>query len=263
MRDDRGLQPGFPATGHDVLRPLRDGHFWFDHREACILDAVRACLRGSERARILEFGCGDGHVLAALSREHPAFGLERRLEDLIAARRDAPLSVVAGEGGAPPFSRSFDLVGLFDVVEHVEDDVGLLRIASSLARPRGWVLLTVPADPALWTALDDYAGHERRYTRAMVDELCRKASLDLVSVAPMFRFLWPVARLRAAVRGNRPVEDPESEYRVGRLSNRLLATFLQAERRLFGRSSRGVGTSWLAVTRVSVDSREVPTEPRR
>jgi SAM-dependent methyltransferase len=263
VRDDSGLQPGFPATGHALLRPLREGHFWFDHREACILDAVHACLRGSEGARILEFGCGDGHVLAALSHQHTAFGLERHLEDLIAARRDAPLSVVAGEGGAPPFSRSFDLVGLFDVVEHVGDDVGLLRIASSLARPRGWVLLTVPADPALWTALDEFAGHERRYTRAMVEDLCGNASLELVNVAPMFRFLWPLARVRAAIRGTRPVEDPESEYRIGALSNRLLTTALRAERRLFGRSSRGLGTSWLAVTRVPVDSRELPTKARQ
>lgn len=263
MDCDSGFEPGFPAVGHGILRGLRDGHYWFDHRKACILDAVHACLRDSEDARILEFGCGDGDVLAALSREHTAFGLERRLEDLTAARRDAPLSVVVGEGGAPPFSRSFDLVGLFDVVEHVGDDVGLLRIASSLARPRGWVLLTVPADPVLWTTLDEYAGHKRRYTRAMVQELCGKASLEVVSVTPMFRFLWPLARVRAAVRGTRPVEDPESEYRVGPLSNRLLTTALQAERRLFGRSSRGLGTSWLAVARVLHDSREAPTQPRQ
>jgi SAM-dependent methyltransferase len=260
---DSGFQPGFPAVGHGILRGLRDGHFWFDHRKACILDVVRACLKDSTGARILEFGCGDGDVLAALSREHTAFGLERRLEDLTAARRSGSLSVVAGEGGAPPFSRSFDLVGLFDVVEHVEDDVGLLRIASSLARPRGWVLLTVPADPALWTTLDEYAGHHRRYTRAMVDDLFREASLELVSVAPMFRVLWPLARARAAVRGTRPVEDPESEYRVGALSNRLVSAALRAERRLFRRSSRGYGTSWLAAARVPAESRAVPTEPRR
>jgi SAM-dependent methyltransferase len=248
---DSRFQPGFPAVGHGILRELRGGHFWFDHRKECILEAVRACVGASPGARILEFGCGDGDVLAALSRQHTAFGLERRLEDLTAARRGGPLTVVAGEGGAPPFSRSFDLVGLFDVVEHVADDVGLLRIASSLVRPGGWVLLTVPADPALWTALDEYAGHERRYTRSMVEQLCGKASLEVVSVAPLFRFLWPLARLRAAMRGRRPVEDPESEYRVGSLSNHLLSAALRAERRLFRRSSRGRGTSWLAVARIA------------
>ena len=261
MRDDSGFQPGFPATGHGVLRPLREGHYWFDHRKACIREAVNGCLGNSAGSRVLEFGCGDGDVLAALARDYKSFGFDRGLEDLAAARSDS-LSVVVGEGAAPPFSRSFDLVGLFDVVEHVPNDVGLLRIASSLARPGGWVLMTVPADPALWTTLDVYAGHQRRYTRTMLEEVCEKASLELVSVAPMFRVLWPLARVRAAVRGTRPVEDPESEYRVGALSNRLLSAALRAERRLFGGSSWGHGTSWLAVARVPVDSREVPTEPR-
>lgn len=262
MRCDPGFQPGFPAVGHRILRPLREGHYWFDHRKACIREAVNGCLGNSPGTLVLEFGCGDGDVLGALAREHKSFGFDRGLEDLAAARFNS-LSVVAGEGAAPPFSRSFDLVGLFDVVEHVPNDVGLLRIASALVRPGGWVLLTVPADPALWTTLDKYAGHERRYTRAMVENLCEKASLELVSVAPMFRALWPLARARAALRGTRAVEDPESEIRVGALWNRLLSTVLRAERRLFGRSSRGHGTSWLAVTRVPGDSREVPTEPRQ
>jgi SAM-dependent methyltransferase len=249
VREDSGFQPGFPAVGHGILRQLREGHYWFDHRKACILEAVNRCLGSSTDGRVLEFGCGDGDVLGALAREHRAFGFDRGLEDLAAARSDS-LSVVAGEGAAPPFGRCFDLVGLFDVVEHVPNDVGLLQIASSLTRPGGWVLLSVPADPALWTTLDEYAGHERRYTRAMVEDLCRKASVDLVSVTPLFRALWPLARVRAAVKGNRPVEDPESEYRVGARWNRLLSAALRAERRLFGQSSRGRGTSWLAVTRV-------------
>lgn len=262
MRCDSGFQPGFPAFGHGILRPLRDGHFWFEHRKRCILAAVNGCLVNSPGSRVLEFGCGDGDVLGDLSREYKSFGFDRGFEDLAAARSNL-LSVVAGEGAAPPFSRSFDLVGLFDVVEHVPDDVGLLRIASSLVRPGGSVLLTVPADPALWTPVDEYAGHERRYTRAMVENLCEKAAVELVSVVPMFRVLWPLARARAALRGSRPVDNPESEYRVGALWNRVLSAALDAERRFFGRSSRGHGTSWLAVTRVPVDSKLASSEPRR
>lgn len=262
MRDDSGFQPGFPETGHELLRPLRKGHYWFDHRKARIAETVNSCLADSSGARVLEFGCGDGDVLDALARDHRAFGFDRGLEDIVAARSDS-LSVVVGEGAAPPFSRCFDLVGLFDVVEHVPNDVGLLRNAAALARPGGWVLLTVPADPKLWTALDEYAGHERRYTRAMLEELTRKASLDLISITPLFRVLWPLARVRAAWKKSGTVEDPASEYRVGAALNRILRGFLGAERRVFGRSSRGRGTSWLVVIRVPADSREGPSERLR
>lgn len=242
------FRPGFPDNGHGVLRGLREGHFWFEHRNRCILAAVSRCLEKKPESRVLEFGCGDGYVLHALAREYRSFGFDRGLADLSAAR-ESSLDVVAAEGESPPFSRSFDLIGLFDVVEHVPNDAGLLRIAAALARAGGWILLTVPADPALWTDLDVYAGHERRYTRPMVEDLCRRASLEVVSVAPLFRSLWPLARTRAALRGATRIDDPESEYRVGRFTNRLLSSVLGVERRLFGGSTRGLGTSWLAVTR--------------
>jgi SAM-dependent methyltransferase len=247
---DAEFQPGFPSVGHGILRGLRRNHFWFEHRKTRIRETVNRCLASIPGARILEFGCGDGDVLRTLAADHRAVGFERRLEDLAAARSEGGVALVAGEGAAPPFRRSFDLVGLFDVVEHVADDAGLLRIASSLARPGGWVLLTVPADPRLWTTLDDYAGHRRRYTRAMVESLCRAAALELVSVSPLFRFLWPFGRARAALFGKRPIENPEREYGISPIGNRCLALLLSAERRIFGGSPVGRGTSWLAVARV-------------
>jgi len=245
---DAGLVPCFPEQGHDVLRSLRDGHFWFTHRRRCILESAQACLGGRSQARVLEFGCGDGHLVEALSERWLAFGLERRLTDLLLTRR-AGTRVVLAEGGAPPFAPSFDLVGLFDVVEHVEDDAELLARAAGLALPGGWILVTVPADPRLWSSLDEYAGHLRRYTRAAVFDLFARAGLEPIRVVPLFRLLWPLGRLRARLFGRRPVERPEDEYRVSTVTNRALAALLRLERAVAGGSERGAGTSWLALGR--------------
>jgi SAM-dependent methyltransferase len=199
---------------------------------------------------VLDFGCGDGDVLGALSSLWWTVGLERRLDDLALARTSDSLKVVAAEGSAPPFSRSFDMVGLFDVVEHVEDDRELLRRATALVSPGGWVLLTVPADPRLWSSLDTYAGHYRRYTRHMMVDLLTAANLRVERLLPLFRVLWPLGRLKAAFAGKTPIRDPEKEYRVPPLINRVLLSGLAMERTLAGVSPRGTGTSWLAAARV-------------
>jgi SAM-dependent methyltransferase len=243
------FRPEFPEGGHRLLAPLRRNHFWFVHRRRRILETAAWCLSGRARPRVLELGCGDGDVLSALATRWWSVGLERNLDDVAAARSRGALRVVAAEGGAPPFAAAFDLVGLFDVVEHVEDDAGLLRLASRFVTPGGWILATVPADPRLWTTLDAYAGHYRRYGREDLRRLFERAGLELVSLSPVFRALWPLALLKAAFLGRRPITDPLSEFRVSPLINRVLSAGLALEASVLGSSPAGVGTSWLVAGR--------------
>ena len=240
----------FPEEAPRALYGLKEDHFWFSHRRTAILEAVRKCLPEGRDARVLDFGCGDGEILAPLSLRFLAVGIDRRVGDLLLARRRGARRLVAGEGGSDiPLRRRFDLVGLFDVVEHVEDDAGFLRAAAALAVSGGFVLITVPADPRLWGKFDRYAGHYRRYTRSALTDLVQEAGLEVLRILPLFRTLWPLARIGAILQRNGRVSDPAREYRVARPWNELLRRILSVEHRLFGASERGIGTSWLAVSR--------------
>ena len=204
MPNDSTPVSDFPDEAPGLLFDVKDGHFWFTHRRLAIRDAARACLSDApRRARVLDVGCGDGEVLAELCRDYRAIGLDPRFNDLSLARIRGATRLVAARGDQPPFARSFDLVGLFDVVEHVADDAGLLRRAAELAVPGGFVLLTVPADPKLWSKFDRYAGHYRRYTRRALEDLLREAGLEQVRILPLFRILWPLARLQALLSGSK------------------------------------------------------------
>ncbi len=257
MRNDSPPVSGFPDEAPGLLFGVKDGHFWFTHRRLAIRAAARMLLPDGRRARVLDVGCGDGEILAELCRSYGAIGLDPRINDLVLARIRGATRLVAARGDQPPFSRCFDLVGLFDVVEHVADDAGLLCRAAELAVPGGFVLLTVPADPRLWNRFDRYAGHYRRYTRRALEDLLREAGLERVRILPLFRILWPLARLQALLGGRREVTDPEREYRVAGIWNRLLRSSLDLERSLFRSSERGSGTSWLAVARTPAG----PTAP--
>lgn len=239
----------FPDEAPGFLYEVKAGHFWFTHRRRAIRDAARSCLNGRPGARLLDLGCGDGEVLVELSSVSPAIGLDPRINDLSLARRRGAGRLVNADGAHPPFARSFDLVGLFDVVEHVEDDTGLLRRACELVLPGGCVLLTVPADPKLWGKYDRYAGHYRRYSRRALEDLLRRAGLEPIRILPLFRILWPLARVQSLLQKTRDVADPAREYSVGGLANLLLSSALKLERALMRESVHIGGTSWLAVAR--------------
>jgi SAM-dependent methyltransferase len=258
VRTDSAPAPCFPDEGPGLLFGLKDGHFWFTHRRSAIREAARDCLAGQGRARVLDFGCGDGEVLTELSRHFRAVGFDPRVNDLSLARRRGATRLVAARGDSLPFTRSFDLVGLFDVVEHVADDVDLLRGAAALAVPGGFVLLTVPADPRLWSKFDRYAGHYRRYTRRALEGLLRDAGLEQVRLLPLFRILWPMARVNALLGRRQEVTDAAQEYRVAGIWNALLRVALAMERSLFRSSDRGTGTSWLAIARTPASRTPVP-----
>lgn len=98
-----------------------------------------------------------------------------------------------------------DLVLMMDVLEHVDDDVGLFREYWEKA-PRGAVfLITVPAFRFLWSGHDEYLDHRRRYTVSMLDEVFREAGARPDRLHYYFGAIFPVAAIvRLIKRGSVP-----------------------------------------------------------
>src|SRR4029079_68422 len=127
---------------------------------------------------VVELGYGSGAVLELLAGE----GFRTTGLDMSASARASARARVAG---LPPDRRPEVLVGgfeqldglrgeagavlLFEVLEHVEDDVGLLGELHELLAPGGVVLLSVPAHQRRFSRVDDRAGHFRRYDRPVLE----------------------------------------------------------------------------------------------
>ena len=158
---------GFGVEGFAELYAVESRHFWFRARNALIAWAVGAYF---PRARsMLEVGCGTGFVLAHLERTFPAMTLhggEAYPEALaFAATRLRRASLYQLDVRRLPFRDELDVVGAFDVLEHVpEDEAALAEICAAL-RPGGGLVVTVPQHPWLWSDADAAAHHVRRYTR--------------------------------------------------------------------------------------------------
>ena len=129
---------------YDRFFDTEDRHWWFVGRRRLVTDLLAGF---GARGRILDLGCGTGGVLQHLQGLGDAVGLDPAPEAARYCRRRA-LPMVLGSGLELPFADgSFDAVLALDVIEHVPDDVAMLREARRVLRPGGTLVVTVPSLP--------------------------------------------------------------------------------------------------------------------
>lgn len=155
-------------------------HWWFRGRRAVYLGLLDAAAGGAPFARVLDLGCGPGGFLASLKqRARHVVAADFDFESL--RRLPAGMPRVLLRADSLPFAAaSFDLVCLFDVIEHLDDDVAALAEARRLLAPGGRIAISVPAYPWLYANNDRVAEHRRRYTRASLRSAIEAAGLVCV-----------------------------------------------------------------------------------
>nr|WP_276582079.1 class I SAM-dependent methyltransferase [Cellulomonas sp. RIT-PI-Y] len=148
-------------------------------------DLVDRVLPTDRRLSVVEMGCGMGAFGARLAARYADYtGVEPATESAQVAReRVAPYGgrVVADQSDLDPDQR-FDLLCAFEVLEHLEDDAGLLRDWAQLLRPGGQVVVSVPADPDRMGPWDEKVGHYRRYDREQMTDVLEAAGLRPLQV---------------------------------------------------------------------------------
>jgi SAM-dependent methyltransferase len=182
-------------------------------------------------------------VLNTLKRRVPAVrlaGADALLAGLAFARRQVPeLSFTQLDIRRLPYDREFDVIGAFDVLEHLDDDVQALREMHRSTAVGGGLIVTVPQHAWLWSALDDYSHHRRRYTRKQMVEAIERAGY-VVERATSFMTLTLPAQLASRLR-KQDLEtlDPAAEMRVNPVVNSALSALCR-----FERSAIAAGVSW-------------------
>jgi len=225
----------YPEEGSDLCFALEDRSFWFRHRAAAIVAVARRFPPAA--GAIFDVGAGNGQVSAALSGAgFETVAIEPSRQGAMNARKRGLDHVVCGSLEAAGFApRSAGGVGLFDVIEHIEDDAAFLRSLHPLLLPGGRLYLTVPAYQVLWSSDDPLAGHHRRYTRGTLARLCRAAGFEVEYATYLFWFLpLPILLFRSLPDRVRPrralsAERTSAEHQTSRLAQSLLDLALGPE----------------------------------
>ena len=172
-------------------------HWWFTGRRR-ILAGVIESFHLPDDARILEIGSGTGGNLKMLSRFGKVSALEMDESARVIAERKTGGLVDIRDGFCPtdmPFKgdEKFDLICLFDVLEHIEDDVATLACLKEWLAVNGRILLTVPAYQWLWSAHDRFLHHKRRYSSRALKTILNKTGFSAEKISCFNTFLFPLA----------------------------------------------------------------------
>jgi hypothetical protein len=170
----------------NLLRGDEGSHWYYASKAR----ALQRCLNGRSPEQILDIGAGSGFFSKMLLLQTTARSAicvdpgypEDRSEIVsgkpIAFRRVHP----AGDA---------DVILLMDVLEHIDDDVGLLRTYAAAARMGTRFIVSVPAFSWLWSAHDEFLEHRRRYTLTHVMDMMSHAGLSPVTGFYFFGALFP------------------------------------------------------------------------
>jgi ubiquinone/menaquinone biosynthesis C-methylase UbiE len=178
-----------------------DRHWWFATRTKSLLTILdRFAPPHRPGRRVLDVGCGAGNMFHHLARYGEVEGIDNNPKPLVIAR-ERGYSVQLGVGEQMPYEDNrFDLVAALDVVEHVEDDLGLLKECYRVCKPGGYIVSTVPAFQWLWSHNDEINGHQRRYTRPEFRERLQEAGFTPRRLTYNYFAIFPMSAAMIVLR---------------------------------------------------------------
>jgi SAM-dependent methyltransferase len=240
---------------YEQFAELQETHFWFRGRRAIFFDLLDRVI--GERVNgldVLEIGCGPGAMLGPLRRYGRVHALDIELGSMQHCKKRGFDRVAVGSGLELPFAdASFDLVGLFDTIEHIPDDRAVLSEVRRILRPGGHVFVSVPAYQFLYSHQDRLVHHQRRYTKRQLDALFRSTGFQPEKLTYFNTFLFPlilpavlVLKLKERLVGV-PPDQTNLSHQFPAPINETFAQFMGSERLLLRHTEFPFGHSLIGL----------------
>lgn len=245
---------GFKSSYFAELANLEGQNFWFRSRNQLIVWALNKYCKDFQS--FLEVGCGTGFVLSGVSHAFSGatlLGSEIFTAGLgFAAKRLPSVKFIQMDARNIPFREEFDVIGAFDVLEHIEEDEDVLRQFHAALKPHGFILLTVPQHAWLWSSLDEYACHVRRYSADDIHRRIEASGFQIVRSTSFVTTLLPAMFLSRLLQRSRSAKeiDVTAELKLPAWLNSIFLGLLNFETFLIkGGVNFPVGGSRLVVAK--------------
>lgn len=187
----------YPASGNQDCFEIEESSFWFQHRNRCLVACVRTF---PPQGVIFDIGGGNGFVSAGLQADGwDSVVVEPGRRGALNARQRGLKGIICSTLEDAEFrDHSLPAIGVFDVIEHIQEERPFLLTLRRLLMKDGRIYITVPAFNWLWSSDDVFAGHHRRYTLSSVRRALECAGLEVEFASYIFAFLpLPVFLVRS------------------------------------------------------------------
>lgn len=226
---------GFRPEAFSKLAAMEAASFWFRARNYLIIWAMLRHF--PEMRRYLEIGCGTGYVLAGVAEAYPQASITGSEVFTVglpyAASRVKKAELLQMDARRIPYVEEFDVIGAFDVLEHIEEDETVLAEMLRALRPGGGIAITVPQHPWLWSQQDESARHVRRYRVGEMREKVLQAGFKVEFKTSFVSLLLPAMIASRMTRRKERADSSKggmSELRLPTLINRIFEGIMKFER---------------------------------
>jgi SAM-dependent methyltransferase len=233
---------------YERMAELDELHWWYRARRGVIAALIERYARPPKGANLLEVGCGTGHNLPMLA----GFGSVEAIEIDEEARTIAEKRLGRAVHGSrlPELpgipEHHYDLIGAFDVIEHVDDDKAAIASLATRLKPGGKLVVTLPAHQWMWSAHDVVNHPQRRYSKAGLKALIDGSPLRLEKIGYLNSLLFPLA-VGARFAGRLTGKDSSDDSLPPKPLNWAFEKIFGLERHLVGRLPLPPGLSLFAV----------------
>jgi len=233
---------------YEQMAAVEDVHWWFVARRQ-ILSRVIQSLPLPEATQILDVGCGSGGNLPMLKQHGLVKAMEygEEARQLATARQVAEVKPAHLPDQVPFQGESFDLVVMLDVLEHLDQDTEALQALRPRLKPEGWLLLTVPAYPFLWSRHDQINHHKRRYTQDQLCQVVQQGGYRVHYVSFYNTFLFPIVLIVRSLNKLLRRQEGDDLTLPSPIVNRILTQIFSSEGEFLPRFRFPFGVSLLLI----------------
>jgi SAM-dependent methyltransferase len=179
---------------------LQEEHWWFVARRDVIQSFIKMQMPQGSGSKVLEIGCGVGGNVGLLSQSGQYRGIDMHKPAIDYCSEKYPqfeFQCTRVEDIPQEFSSNkFDSIYLLDVLEHIDDQVAILKSTQNYLTQSGKILLTVPAFKFLWSPHDDFVHHVRRYTKAGLKKVLEDSGYKVERISYFNSILFPLALIQ-------------------------------------------------------------------
>ncbi|RME04790.1 MAG: class I SAM-dependent methyltransferase [Planctomycetota bacterium] len=185
-------------TAIQQIWKVQHSYWWYKVRRQVILQLIRPYLQPLPSVKWLDAGCGPGANLSAFQTFGEVYGVDIHPQCLEYAKKTIPQArlVQADISKELPFEKNFfDIITLLDVLEHIQEDQQAIQNLLATLKPNGYLVLTTPAYPWLWSAFDELVHHQRRYTIPTLQQLLNKPKCTIRKLSHFYFSVFPLTIL--------------------------------------------------------------------
>jgi len=221
----------YPPSFFKKFAQTESKHWWFKSRNKILLHSIENYIGDFDN--FLEVGCGTGFVLNGINIKYPnakLTGAEFFEEGLIYARERVPnANFIQLDATQMTNCNKYNVIGAFDVIGHIKEDQLVIDNFFNGLKDKGNVIITVPQHKFMWSIVDEYALHERRYSRNEIIQKLKKSGFKIKYVTSFVSLLFPLMWVSRKIGSKKEKFDPMREFEMNPIINLLFEVIMKFE----------------------------------